>query len=205
MSETTAGTDLLPLAPEARDLLFRLARTEDRFADDPVGEDEIRAVHDLVRDGPTAFNQQPLRIHLMRSRGSRRRLAGHLSRGNREKTLTAPLTALLAVDNEFHLRLPELFPHYPGAAAIYARDPVLRERSALVNGALQAAYFLIGIRAAGLAAGPLNGYDEAGLNKDFFPDGRQSVLMVVNVGRPAGPHPRPRAPRLDYEEVYTVH
>ncbi|MBV2155324.1 malonic semialdehyde reductase [Kitasatospora sp. SUK 42] len=190
------------LDPAAQDLLFRQAYTEDRFTGEAVPEDALRAVHDLVRNGPTAFNQQPLRIHLLRSAASRGRLARHLSRSNREKTLAAPLTALLAVDNAFHLRLPELFPAFPGAAALYAEDPGLRERSALMNGSLQAAYFLVGIRAAGLAAGPVSGFDQSGVDREFFPDAEQSALLVVNIGRPAATGPRPRAPRLAYDEVH---
>lgn len=106
----------LVLDASAQDLLFRQARTADRFTSEPVPDDTIRAVYDLVRFGPTAVNQQPLRILLLRSQESRTRLAVHLSRSNREKTLRAPLTALLAVDNEFHGKLSRLFPTFPGAA-----------------------------------------------------------------------------------------
>ncbi|MEU6482233.1 malonic semialdehyde reductase [Streptomyces sp. NPDC047017] len=200
----TPTTRPLTLDPAAQDLLFRRARTVDRFTDEPVTEEAIRAVHELVRDGPTAFNQQPLRMLLLRSAESRSRLAPHLSRGNREKTLRAPLTALLAVDIRFHHRLPQLFPAYPGAADLYAKNPALRERSALLNGGLQAAYFLIGVRAAGLAAGPMSGFDDEGVDREFFPDGDLRSLLVVNIGRPAGPPPRPRGPRLSYDEVCTT-
>ncbi|MFF8729190.1 malonic semialdehyde reductase [Streptomyces sp. NPDC015171] len=200
----TPTTQPLALHPAAQDLLFRQARTADRFTDEPVSDETVRAVHELVRLGPTAFNQQPLRLLLLRSAASRERLAPHLSRGNREKTLRAPLTALLAVDTRFHRRLPELFPAFPGAADLYTGNDALRERSALLNGALQAAYLLIGIRAAGLAAGPMSGFDEAGVNREFFPEGDLRALLVVNIGRPAGPPPRPRGPRLSYEETCTT-
>ncbi|MCS0603616.1 malonic semialdehyde reductase [Streptomyces sp. LP11] len=200
----TPTTHPLALDPAAQDLLFRQARTADRFTDEPVPDEVVRAVHELVRHGPTAFNQQPLRLLMLRSATSRARLAPHLSRGNREKTLRAPLTALLAVDTRFHQKLPELFPAYPGAAELYAADAELREHSALLNGALQAAYFLIGIRAAGLAAGPMSGFDEKGVEREFFPDGALRALLVVNIGRPAGPPSRPRGPRLPYDEVCTT-
>lgn len=199
----TRTTRRLVLDGTAQDQLFRQAFTADRFTGEPVDDDTVRAVHDLVRDGPTAFNQQPLRLCLLRSAESRARLAVHLSRSNREKTLKAPLTVLLAVDNEFHHRLPEQFPQFPGAMDLFTRDPVLRERSALLNGALQAAYFLIGVRAAGLAAGPMSGFDEDGVNREFFPDGRFSALFVVNLGRPE-PGTRPRGPRLAYDEIRTT-
>jgi 3-hydroxypropanoate dehydrogenase len=199
----TRTTRRLVLDDAAQDLLFRQAFTADRFTGDPVDDDTVRAVHDLVRDGPTAFNQQPLRIFLLRSAAGRARLAAHLSRSNREKTLKAPLTALLAVDNEFHRRLPEQFPQFPGAMDLFTRDPAFRERSALLNGTLQAAYFIIGIRAAGLAAGPMSGFDEDGVNREFFPDGRRSALFAVNIGRPE-PDARPRGPRLAYDEIRTT-
>ncbi|MFC9846583.1 hypothetical protein ACFWFF_31040 [Streptomyces sp. NPDC060223] len=109
----------------------------------------------------------------------------------------------MAVDDEFHRRLPEQFPQFPGAMELFTRDPALRERSALLNGALQAAYFLIGARAAGLAAGPMSGFDEDGVNREFFPDGRLSALFVVNLGRPE-PGPRTRGPRLAYDEIRTT-
>ncbi|WP_189423999.1 malonic semialdehyde reductase [Streptomyces griseoviridis] len=198
---TTSMESRLVLDASAQDLLFRRARTADRFTGEPVDDEAIRAVYDLVRYGPTAFNQQPLRILLLRSPESRRRLAVHLSRSNREKARRAPLTALLAVDNEFHRRLPELFPQFPGAADLYAGNSALRERSALLNGALQAAYFIIGIRAAGLSAGPMSGFDEDGVNREFFPTGDLSALFVVNIGRPETSGERPRGPRLSHSEV----
>ncbi|MFF4806220.1 hypothetical protein ACFY1U_48980 [Streptomyces sp. NPDC001351] len=144
---SSSATHRSLLDPAAQDLLLRQAYTEDRFTGEAVPGDALRAVHDLVRNGPTAFNQQPLRIHLLRSGASRRRLVRHLSPSNGEKTLAASLTALLVVDTAFHLRLPEPCPAFAGAAALYAEDPARRERSALLNGSLQAAYFLVGIRA----------------------------------------------------------
>lgn len=200
----THTTHRLVLGASAQDLLFRQAHTVDRFTDEPVSDETLRASHDLVRHGPTAFNQQPLRLCLLRSPESRSRLAEHLSRTNREKTARAPLTALLAVDNEFHQRLPDQFPQFPGARDFFSGKRTVRERSALLNGALQAAYFIIGIRAAGLAAGPMSGFDEDGVNREFFPDGKWSALLVVNIGKPAGTGPRPRGPRLAYHEICTT-
>ncbi|AZS85285.1 malonic semialdehyde reductase [Streptomyces griseoviridis] len=202
MTHTT--TRRLVLDETAQDLLFRQAHTVDRFTDEPVPDDMVRAVHDLVRNGPTAFNQQPLRLVLLRSPQSRGRLARHLSRGNRDKTVRAPLTALLAVDNHFHRRLPEQFPQFPGAIDLFTGEQGVRERSAMFNGALQAAYFIIGIRAAGLAAGPMSGFDEDGVNGEFFPDGDLSTLLLVNIGRPAPDGARPRGPRLGYDEIRTT-
>ncbi|MFI1469568.1 malonic semialdehyde reductase [Streptomyces wuyuanensis] len=193
----------LVLDPAAQDLLFREARTANTFTDEPVTEDQVQAIYDLVKYGPTAFNQSPLRVVLVRSAEARQRLVKHMSEGNQPKTATAPLVAILAADNEFHEELPALFPHFPQAKdAFFAERPV-RERSAVLNAALQAAYFIVGIRAAGLAAGPMTGLDFAGVQKEFLDDDH-TPLMVVNIGRPGEDAWFPRSPRLAFDEVVTT-
>jgi nitroreductase len=193
----------LVLDAAAQDLLFREARTANTFTDEPVTDEQISAIYDLVKYGPTASNQSPLRITLVRSPEARERLLPYMVEGNRAKTATAPLVAILAVDNEFHEELPRLFPHFPAAKdVLYGARPV-RERSALVNGALQAAYFIIGIRAAGLAAGPMTGFDFEGVRKEFLDDDH-TPLMIVNIGRPGENAWFGRSPRLDLDEVVTT-
>ncbi|WP_328349279.1 malonic semialdehyde reductase [Streptomyces sp. NBC_00457] len=193
----------LVLDTTAQNLLFREARTANTFTDEPVTEQQIQAIYDLVKYGPTAYNQTPLRITLVRSAEARGRLVEHMAKANRAKTATAPLVAVLAVDNEFHEELPKLLPRLPQVKdLLYAERPV-RERSALVNGALQAAYFIMGVRAAGLAAGPMTGFDFAGVQKDFLDDDH-SPLMIVNIGKPGPDAWLPRSPRLDIGEVITT-
>ena len=193
----------LILDPAAQDLLFREARTANTFTDEPVTEEQVQAIYDLVKFGPTAFNQSPLRIVLVRSAEGRERLVQHMAEGNKAKTSTAPLVAILAADNEFHEELPTLVPHFPQAKdTVFAERPV-RERAAALNAALQAAYFIVGIRAAGLAAGPMTGFDAAGVEKEFL-DGDHSVLMVVNIGKPGENAWFPRLPRLAYDQVVTT-
>ncbi|MEU1836781.1 malonic semialdehyde reductase [Micromonospora chersina] len=193
--------ELLALDRAAQDLLFRAARTANAFTDEPVDEEQVRAIHDLVRHGPTAMNAQPLRVLLLRSAAARARLLPYLSSGNRDKTASAPLTAVLAADVDWHDRLPELFPHRPGARDWFTGDPAGREAQARFNAALQIGYLLVGVRAAGLAAGPMAGFDAAGVEREFFPDGRHRVLLLMNIGRPAPDAWRERLPRLDYAEV----
>ncbi|MEU5421470.1 malonic semialdehyde reductase [Streptomyces sp. NPDC020799] len=193
----------LALDPAAQDLLFREARTASTFSDEPVSDEQIQAVYDLVKYAPTAFNQTPLRIVLVRSEEARERLVAHMAEGNQPKTRTAPLVAILAADNEFHEELPNLFPHFPQAKDVFFSERPVREASAKVNGALQAAYFIVGIRAAGLAAGPMTGFDFAGVQKEFLDDDH-TPLMVVNIGKRAGDAPFPRSPRLAYDEVVTT-
>ncbi|MFJ1752139.1 malonic semialdehyde reductase [Kitasatospora sp. NPDC088134] len=194
----------LALDAAAQDLLFREARTANTFSDEPVSDEQVQAIYDLVKFGPTAFNQQPLRIVLVRSEEGRARLVQHMADGNKAKTSSAPLVAILAADNEFHEELPTQLPHFPQAKDMFFSERSVRESSATLNGALQAAYFIIGVRAAGLAAGPMTGYDAAGINKEFFADGEHSVLAVVNIGKPGEDAWFPRSPRLAYDEVVTT-
>ncbi|MFR0359564.1 malonic semialdehyde reductase [Streptomyces sediminimaris] len=193
----------LALDPAAQDLLFREARTANAFTDEPVPEDLIEAVYDLVKYGPTSMNQQPLRIVLVRSVEARTRLVPHLSEGNRKKTAGAPLVAILAADNEFHEELPSQFPHLPGARNLFA-ERAIREESARLNALLQVGYFIIGVRAAGLAAGPMTGFDAGGVEKEFFADGDHSVLVVVNIGKPGENAWFARSPRLAYDQVVST-
>jgi 3-hydroxypropanoate dehydrogenase len=192
----------LVLDPAAQDLLFREAHTAHTFTDAPVTDEQIQAVYDLVKFAPTAFNQNPLRIVLVRSPEARERLLPYMSEGNRDKTATAPVTAILAADNEFHEELPKLLPQAPGLKDAFFSERPVRERSAQFNAALQAAYFLIGVRAAGLAAGPMTGFDFEGVRKEFLDDDH-TPLMIVNIGRPGEDAHRPRNPRLDWDDVVT--
>ncbi|WP_405093126.1 malonic semialdehyde reductase [Micromonospora sp. NBC_01392] len=201
---TAPADELLALDRAAQDLLFRAARTANAFTAEPVDEEQVRAVHDLVRNGPTALNAQPLRVLLLRSPAARARLLPYVSAGNRDKTAGAPLTAVLAADVDWHDRLPELFPHRPGARDWFTGDPAGREAQARFNAALQIGYLVVGVRAAGLAAGPMAGFDATGVEREFFPDGRHRVLLLMNIGRPAPDAWRERLPRLPYEEVVTT-
>ncbi|MGQ4716060.1 malonic semialdehyde reductase [Streptomyces anulatus] len=193
----------LVLDPAAQDLLFREARTANTFTDEPVTDEQVQAIYDLVKFGPTAFNQSPLRVVLVRSAEGRERLVQHMAEGNRPKTSTAPLVAILAADNEFHEELPALLPHFPQAKDMFFAERPVRESAAGLNAALQAAYFIIGVRAAGLAAGPMTGYDAAGIQKEFLDDDH-APLMVVNIGKPGEDAWFPRSPRLSFDEVVTT-
>lgn len=195
--------DLLALDDVAQELLFRAARTAHAFTAEPVTDDQLRAIHDLVKYGPTAFNAQPLRIVLVRTAAARQRLLPHLSSGNRAKTRTAPLTAILAADTDFHEHLPRVYPHQPQAHGWYAGPERAAERTAQArfNAALQIGYFLIGVRAAGLAAGPMAGFDPAGVDAEFFAGGPLRSLLVVNIGRPGPDAWQDRLPRLTADDV----
>jgi nitroreductase len=193
-------SDFLHLSPAAQDLLFRQARTANTFSDEPVTDEQIAAIYDLVKYGPTAMNNQPLRIVLVRHGEPRERLLKHMADGNRDKTANAPLVAILAADTDFHEHLHRTFPHYPGAKEAFA-DEEKRETAARFNATLQAAYFLLGVRAAGLAAGPMGGFDADGIDAEFFTGTGLRSLLVVNIGRPGDNAWFDRLPRLELDEV----
>jgi 3-hydroxypropanoate dehydrogenase len=193
-------TDILRLSPEAQDLLFREARTANSFTDEPVTDEQVAAIYDLVKYGPTAMNGQPLRIVLVRHGEPRERLLKHMADGNRDKTANAPLVAILAADTEFHENLERTFPHFPGAKDAFA-DDARREEVAKFNASIQAGYFFLGVRAAGLAAGPMAGFDAAGVDDEFFRGTGLRSLVVVNMGRPGENAWFDRLPRLEQDEV----
>jgi 3-hydroxypropanoate dehydrogenase len=194
----------LALAEDAQNLLFRQARTANTFSDEPVTDEQVKAIYELVKWAPTSMNQQPLRVVLIRSDEGRSRLLPHMAEGNRAKTQKAPLAAVLAADLEFHEKLPKVFPIRPEAKDYFADDHEARGTNARLNATLQVAYFILGVRAAGLAAGPMTGFDVQGLNEEFFPDGKHHALVVINIGKPGENAWFDRLPRLDYDEVVTT-
>lgn len=201
---STESAELLALDPAAQDLLFRQARTANSFTDEPVTDEQARAIYDLVKWAPTSMNIQPLRIVLVRSDAARDRLLPHLGEGNRPKTAAAPLVAILAADDDFHDELPKVFPHLPGARDLFADDDTGRADVASLNTALQIGYFLLGVRAAGLAAGPMTGFDRAGVDAEFFAGTAHRSQVIVNIGHPGENAWQQRLPRLGYDEVVTT-
>jgi 3-hydroxypropanoate dehydrogenase len=194
-------TDLLAMTPQDQDLLFREARTANAFTDEPVTEDQVRAIYDLVKWAPTALNAQPLRVLLVPQGEQRERLLRHMAPGNRAKTAGAPLVAVLAADTSFHDQLPRVFPHAPAVRDGFAADEARRVETARFNATLQAGYFLLGVRAAGLAAGPMGGYDAQGIDDDLLAGTGWRSVLVVNLGHPSEDAWLDRLPRLDYDEV----
>ncbi|MEU9336663.1 malonic semialdehyde reductase [Streptomyces sp. NPDC048290] len=191
------------LDPKGQDLLFREARTPNAFTDEPVSDAQLEALYELLRHAPTSMNQQPLRLVVVRSDTARERLLTHMDGRNREKTAAAPAAVILAADLHFDTLMPELFPHAPDAGKIFA-DPAVRRESARFNATLQSGYFVLAARAVGLSVGPMLGFDAAGVDQDFFPDGRHESVLVANLGQPGPDAWFPRLPRLDYDRVTTI-
>ncbi len=202
--ETPQLSDLLAIDADTQNLLFRDARSANTFSDEPVDEDSLRAIWDLVQFGPTMMNISPLRIVAVRSKEARERLVEQMSDGNKAKTRSAPITLVFGYDVDFHDELGTLVPHMPGARENFAGAEDVRHELAKFNALLQSGYVIVGIRAAGFAAGPMGGFDADGVTNEVFPDGRHRALIVVNVGKPGVDAYRPRAPRLDFDQVVTT-
>lgn len=201
MSETTTASS----AKDAvLDQLFRAARTHNAWQERPVEEATLRAVWELTRWGPTSANCSPARIVFCRSREAKARLRPFLSPGNVEKTMAAPVCAILAYDTAFYEKLDDLFPQNPAMRDYFARDPEQSERHALRNASLQGGYFILAARALGLDCGPMSGFDPAGVDREFFPDGRWKSNFLCNLGYgdPAGL--RPRNPRLAFDDACRI-
>jgi len=185
------------------DLLFREARTANTWTDEPVSVEQVREVFELIKLGPTAANSQPMRLLLVEKGPGRDRLIPFMSGSNSAKTAAAPLVAVVATDTDFHERLPQHFPHSPGARDWFSDDES-RERSAVYNAALQTAYFIVGLRAAGLAAGPQSGFDGAGIDAEFFAGTTWKRQLVVNIGHPGENAWFDRLPRISADDAIRV-
>ncbi|WP_199423167.1 malonic semialdehyde reductase [Actinotalea solisilvae] len=210
MTAIDATDTLAPDAPSAEaadvlDELFVRRRTPRSFAPRPVTDDQVAAVLDAVRWGPTAFNSSPLRVLLVRSPEARERLAAHMAPANRDRVLAAPLSVVVASDTDFHERLDVLAPHMAGARERFDADAAARERLARDNAWLQAGYLVVALRGVGLEVGPMSGMDAAGVDAEFFAGSGRRALMVLNLGWPADEAPaHPRAPRLAFDDVAEV-
>lgn len=181
--------------------LFTAARTVNNFDARAVPDDTLREIWDLARWAPTAANTQPLRVLFVRDAEGKNRLLPHMSEGNRDKTASAPVTAVLALDGRFHDHLPTVMPHRPQMRENFEQNEVMRERVGRFNATLQAGYFILAVRAQGLAAGPMAGFDGAGIDEEFFADNGWSSILVVNIGYPGASPWFHRLPRLDSAEV----
>lgn len=181
------------------DLLLREARTHSDFIDKPVGEELLRAAHDLMKWGPTSANSQPARFLYLRSRDSREKLRAALSATNLEKTLKAPLVCIVAYDTRFWEHLPRMF-HNPEAINWFKDKGAHTETTAFRNGTLQGAYYMLALRAVGLDCGAMSGFDSAKVDAAYFADGRLKSNFLVNIGYGSGKGIPPRNPRLSFEE-----
>lgn len=193
-----------PLGGEALDQIFREARSYNGWLDKPVSDEQLRAVWDLAKMGPTSANMLPARIVWVRSPESKQRLAERVSQGNKAKILAAPVTAIIGYDIDFHEQLPWLFPHTDARSWFTGSEP-LRQEGAFRNSSLQGAYFIIAARALGLDTGPMSGFDNAAVDAEFFADQprvRSNFICSLGYGDPASVFER--SPRPEFERFNTI-
>jgi 3-hydroxypropanoate dehydrogenase len=185
------------------DQLFRTARTQNAFQDRPVEDSQLRALYDLLKWAPTSANASPARFVFVKSAEAKQKLAPALSEGNLEKTLAAPVTAIIAFDEDFHEKLPYLFPH-TDAKAWFDGPREGRHEAAFRNGTLQGAYLILAARALGLDAGPMSGFDNAKVDAAFFAGTaiKSNFLVNLGYGDPTGLFPR--LPRLSFDEAARI-
>lgn len=180
--------------------LFTGARTHSGWLDKPVSDDTLRALYELLKMGPTSANCSPARLVFIRSAEGKEALRPALSSGNLQKTMTAPVTAIVAWDPQFYDRLPELFPH-GDARSWFTSSPQLAHETAFRNSSMQAAYLIFACRTLGLDTGPMSGFDQEQVDAAFFADSgwRSNLLINIGYGDPQALYPR--LPRLDFDDA----
>ncbi|MBX9947422.1 MAG: malonic semialdehyde reductase [Reyranella sp.] len=191
------------LDDKALDRIFRDARTHNGWLPKPVTDDQLRAVYDLMKWGPTSANCQPTRIVFVRTKEGKERLRPALSAGNTEKTMAAPVTAIVAYDTQFYEHLPRHFPH-DQTAITWFKGPGKEAGAAATafrNGSLQGAYLIIAARSLGLDCGAMSGFDNAKVDAAFFPDGRVKSNFLCNIGYGDPAKLFARSPRMTFDEA----
>ncbi len=202
------------IAEQCLDIIFRNARTHNGWLAKPVTDETIREIYETMKWGPTSANGSPARFLFLRSKEAKERLRPALSPGNVEKTMSAPVTVIVAYDLRFYERMHKLFPHNAGIRKVFSENPALADATAKRNGTLQGAYLIIAARALGLDCGPMSGFDNAKVDAEFFAPSAQDAsacqehstgciksnfLCNIGYGDPAKLFPR--SPRLDFEEA----
>jgi 3-hydroxypropanoate dehydrogenase len=207
-----------PIADTAMDTLFRQARTYFAWQDRPVTDQTLRDLYDLLKWAPTSANAAPARFAFLRTKEAKERLRPALAPLNVEKTMTAPVTVIVAYDLKFYEQLPKLFPHSPGMKQLFERNPELVEATAKRNSSLQGAYLILAARALGLDCGPMSGFDSAkvdeeffaagkpcfGCDQEFFPEGHVKTNFLCNLGYGDPSKLFPRLPRLPFNEACSL-
>ena len=197
--------------------IFREARTHNGWLEEPVSDELLRQLYELLKWAPTSANACPARFVFLRTRDAKERLRPALAPGNVEKTMAAPVTAIIAYDLLFFEKLPKFFPHSPGVRDYFAQNPQLVEETARRNSSLQGAYLIIAARSLGLDCGPMSGFDNAKLDKEFFgagkecegceqeffPEGHVKSNFLCNLGYGDESKLFPRGPRLELDEACT--
>ena len=191
------------ISAECLDQLFLKARTHWVWRPEPVPLELLKELYNVARFGPTSANSSPARFVFLITPQAKERLRPALSPTNVEKTMTAPVTVIVAWDTEFHDKLPQLFPARD-MRSVFAGNAALIHETAFRNGTLQGAYFMIAARGLGLDCGPMSGFDQSKVNAEFFPDGKWKANFLCNIGYGDPSKLFPRNPRLSFDEACRV-
>lgn len=184
--------------------IFAGARSQNGWNAEPVRDDELAAAYEIAKWGPTSMNTQPMRLVFLRTTAAKERLKPALSPTNVEKVMSAPVVAIIAHDLEFYKELPRTFPHRPNAQDMFVNNTALVESTAFRNGSLQAAYFMLALRAVGLDIGPMSGFDPARVNAEFFAETSVRVNFICGIGHGDAAKIFDRLPRLSFQEVAII-
>ena len=180
--------------------LFLKARSHYSWKRKDIDEQTLKDLYDLIKNCPTSANSEPMRVIFLKSKEAKERIKPHLSEGNVEKTMTAAVVAIIAYDSKFYNHLPKLFPHNPGMKKVLSNPPTKAETTAFRNSTLQGGYFMLAARALGLDVGPMSGFDNSGVDKEFFPDGRFKSNFLCNLGYGDESKLVDRLPRFEFSE-----
>lgn len=191
------------LTEQDRDILFRNARTFSYWLDRPVDEKKLQELYDLMKYCPTAANSNPLRIVFVKTKEAKERLRPALNEGNVEKTMKAPVTAILAYDMEFYESLPRLYPQVDAKSWFEGHDDLIKA-SAILNSSLQIGYFILAARGCGLDCGPMAGFDNETVDDEFFAKNTIKSSLLCNLGYGDKSRLHTRNPRFTFEEVCKV-
>jgi 3-hydroxypropanoate dehydrogenase len=194
-------TETAAVEPAALDLLFREARTHNKFTSETVSDETLHALYDLLKFGPTSANSSPARFVFIRTPEGKEKLKPALSSGNLEKTMGAPVTVIVAYDPKFYEHLPRLFPHNPDAKMWFTSSDSLAATTAFRNGTLQGAYLMLAARSLGLDTGAMSGFDNAKVDEAFFGQNGWRSNFLVNLGHGDPEGLFPRSPRLPFEDA----
>lgn len=189
---------------ECLDIIFRNARTHNVWLNKPVDDALLRQAYDLARMGPTSANMSPMRIAFVKSREAKEKLKPALDAGNVDKTMAAPVTAIIGMDVHFYEKLPKLFPHVDAKAWFKDLPDNILEYVALRNSSLQGGYFMVAARALGLDCGPMSGFNNAKVDAAFFAGTTIKSNFLCNLGYGDANKLRPRNPRLDFDEACKI-
>jgi 3-hydroxypropanoate dehydrogenase len=192
------------MSSEGLDLIFRNARTHNVWLDKPVEDALLKQVYDLARMGPTSANMCPMRIIFARSREAKEKLKPALDAGNVDKTMKAPVTAIIGMEIRFYEKLPKLFPHADAKAWFKDLPENVLEYTALRNGSLQGAYFMLAARSLGLDCGPMSGFNNAKVDAAFFAGTTIKSNFLCSLGYGDASKLYPRSPRLEFDEACKV-